>query len=139
MVISGLLLTRANVKMWLMWKTNSITAQKTIRFPLGISSVNVTKSAVSYGFGHIYWRNPFFVQWHEKLKTSKMQHQFPKCISRMENEKFSNCASKTIFWEIIYFLVKVTFNLTWKSPGASLYGWISKPCKVVYMVYKEYQ
>ena len=37
-------------------------------FPLRISSVNVTKSAVSCGFGHIYWRNPywktsFFVQW----------------------------------------------------------------------------
>ena len=26
-------------------------------FPLKISSVNVTKSAVSWGFGHIYWRN----------------------------------------------------------------------------------
>ena len=37
-------------------------------FPVRISSANVTKSAVSYGFGHIYWRNPswktsFFVQW----------------------------------------------------------------------------
>ena len=37
-------------------------------FPLRISSVNVTKSAVSYGFGYIYWRNPewktsLFVQW----------------------------------------------------------------------------
>ena len=33
-----------------------------------ISSVNVTKSAVSCGVGHVYWRNPqwktsFFVQW----------------------------------------------------------------------------
>ena len=27
-------------------------------FLLRISSVNVTKSAVSCGFGHIYWRNP---------------------------------------------------------------------------------
>ena len=27
-------------------------------FPLGISSVNRTKSAVPCGFGHIYWRNP---------------------------------------------------------------------------------
>ena len=37
-------------------------------FPLRISSLNVTKSAVSSGFGHIYWRNskwktPFVVQW----------------------------------------------------------------------------
>ena len=27
-------------------------------FPLRISAINVTKSAVSCGFGHIYWRNP---------------------------------------------------------------------------------
>ena len=27
-------------------------------FPLRVSSVNVTKSAVSCEFGHIYWRNP---------------------------------------------------------------------------------
>ena len=42
------------------------TAQK-MKFSLSISSVNVTKSAVSCGFSHIYWRNPqwktsFFVQ-----------------------------------------------------------------------------
>ena len=33
------------------------TAQKW-SFPLRISSVNVTKSAVSSGFGQINWRNP---------------------------------------------------------------------------------
>ena len=27
-------------------------------FPLKISSVNGTKSAISCGFGHIYWRKP---------------------------------------------------------------------------------
>ena len=32
-------------------------AQK-IKFPLRISSVNVTKSAGNSGFGHTYWRNP---------------------------------------------------------------------------------
>ena len=31
------------------------TTQKS--FPLMISSVNMTKSAVSYGFGQIYWRD----------------------------------------------------------------------------------
>ena len=30
---------------------------KKLSFPLRISSVNVTISAVSCGFGHIYWRN----------------------------------------------------------------------------------
>ena len=43
------------------------TAQKW-SFPLRISSVNVTKSAIFSGIGHIYWRNSewkilFFVQW----------------------------------------------------------------------------
>ena len=34
------------------------TLHKKWSFPLRISSVNVTKSAVSPGFGHIYWKNP---------------------------------------------------------------------------------
>ena len=39
---------------------NPITLHKKWNFPLRISLVNVTKSAVSCGFGHIYQRNP---QW----------------------------------------------------------------------------
>ena len=35
-----------------------LTLHKKLSFPLRISSVNVTKSAVSCGFGHIYWGNP---------------------------------------------------------------------------------
>ena len=35
-----------------------LTLHKKWSFPLRISSVNVTKSAASCGFGHIYWRNP---------------------------------------------------------------------------------
>ena len=34
------------------------TLHKKWTFPLRIFSVNVTKSAVCCGFGHIYWRNP---------------------------------------------------------------------------------
>ena len=34
------------------------TLHKKWSFPLGISSVNVTKFAVSCGFAHIYGRNP---------------------------------------------------------------------------------
>ena len=37
---------------------NLITLHKKWNFPFRISSVNVIKSAVSCGFGHIYWRNP---------------------------------------------------------------------------------
>ena len=52
-----------------LWKGSS-SLHKKWSFPLRISSVNVTKSAVSdSGLGHIYWRNPewetsFFVQYH---------------------------------------------------------------------------
>ena len=35
-----------------------LSLHKKWSFPLRISSVNVTKSAVSCGFGQIYWRNP---------------------------------------------------------------------------------
>ena len=34
------------------------TLHKKWSFPLMISLVNVTKSAVYCGFAHIYWRNP---------------------------------------------------------------------------------
>ena len=35
-----------------------VSLHKKWSFLLRISSVNVAKSAVSYGFGHIYWKNP---------------------------------------------------------------------------------
>ena len=52
-----------SIVIWLKY----ISLHKKWSFPLRISSVNLTKSAVSCGFGHIYWRNPswktsFFVQ-----------------------------------------------------------------------------
>ena len=34
------------------------TLHKKLSFPVRISSVNVTKSSVPCGFGHIYWKNP---------------------------------------------------------------------------------
>ena len=54
------------------FQTQMWSLHKKWSFPLRISSVNVTKSAASCGFGHIYWRNPqckssFFVQWIIKI------------------------------------------------------------------------
>ena len=34
------------------------TAKKKWRFPLRISSANVTKPAGNCGFGHVFWRSP---------------------------------------------------------------------------------
>ena len=60
-----------------LWMTASLTGlhfmkatwplHKKWSFPLRISSINVTKSVVSCGFRHIYWRNP-------KWKTSFFVH-----------------------------------------------------------------
>ena len=52
---------------------------KKLSFPLRISSVNVTKSAVSCRFGHIYQRNPewktsFFVQWFSCKYWETLKH-----------------------------------------------------------------
>ena len=59
------------------------TLHKKWSFPLRISSVNKTKSAVSYGFGHIYSRNPswktlFFMQRKLHYKTNRLSWNFPK-------------------------------------------------------------
>ena len=43
---------------WLHLLLSPMTLHKKWRFPLRISSVNVTKSGDSCGFGHIHWKNP---------------------------------------------------------------------------------
>ena len=53
-----------NLNKFLAIDFNEQTLHKKRNFPLRISSVNVTKSAVSCGFGHIYCRNP---QWKTSL------------------------------------------------------------------------
>ena len=49
------------------WHRQLTSLYKKWSFPLKIAPVIVTKSAVSCGFGHIYWRNP-------KWKTSFFVH-----------------------------------------------------------------
>ena len=49
-IIASLLVFRKSIM--------NLTLHKKLSFPLKISSVNVTNSAVSSGFGHIYLRNP---------------------------------------------------------------------------------
>ena len=40
------------------WHVKCFHCTKKLNFPLRISSVNVTKSTFSCGFGYIFWRNP---------------------------------------------------------------------------------
>ena len=69
-------------------------------FPLRISSINVTKCAVSCGFGHIYWRNP---QW----KTSFFERRpMPRGYQW----------SRKLFWTLNMFKgMKNSFKHLWWS------------------------
>ena len=60
-----------------------ITLHKTWSIPLRISSVNMTTFAGNCGFGHIYWRNPywktsFFVQCYFHISNCNNARDFFK-------------------------------------------------------------
>ena len=71
------------------------TMHKKWSFSLGISSVNVTKSAENCGFGHINWRNPqwkisFFVLCKYREKSPNLGffvHIFPYSVWIQENKE----------------------------------------------------
>ena len=85
-------------------------------FPIAIFSVNVTTSAVSCEFGHIYWRNPywktsFFVQWflddiEVNINMSNSCQSFLyttlENIRKSENQRFSDVIrgyrERTVAW-----------------------------------------
>ena len=73
-------------------------------FPLRISLVNVTKSAVSCGFGHIYWRNSrwktlFFVHW--KIRST--------CAWQMLYLDYSNLQERRNVSKFTWLLEEVDF------------------------------
>ena len=64
------------------WSGPNCASAKTLHkkwsFPWRISSVNVAESAGNCGFGHIYWRNPWwktsiFVQWDKSIVHNSNQ------------------------------------------------------------------
>ena len=87
------------------------TAQKW-SFPLRISSVNLTKSAVSCGFGLIYWRNPswktsFFVQHKLKLLLSnEITHDITWLLIPLNKLLFYLCLMQ-YWWNEVEFPWKV--------------------------------
>ena len=78
-------------------------------FPLTISSVNLTKSAVSCGFSHIYWiyiHFIFFVQWQEILKKFSFLTEYKKFWRNLvfsgEQINFLSCPrSVSLGWLLI--------------------------------------
>ena len=106
---------------------NFFSVHKKLNFPLSISSVNVTKSAASGRFGHIYWKNSLmenfifcgvFVPWiaqvialrqlklhWQKLKDEYLRPGFisipPYCMSKFETQKRRNITIFTIFGSLV--------------------------------------
>ena len=86
------------------WDLSWDTAQK-MKFPLRISSVNVTKSTGNCGFGHIYWRNPqsktlFFVQrdsWEPSLSSIKKFREKYSLFKKKQTIVFENSPLTSIF------------------------------------------
>ena len=78
-------------------------------FPVRISSVYVTKPAVSCVFGHIYWRNPswktsIFVQWFQQ--NALIEHAQSKLIYHDQLQKS--------YTQGIY------YNIKWKTSPRKL-------------------
>ena len=79
------------------------TLHKKWSFPFRVSSVNVTKSADSCGFGHICWRNPkwknsFFVQWNEFFFFWEKEHR--KIIQMIQEEILHQVLSLQKYYHI---------------------------------------
>ena len=70
------------------------TLHKKWSFPLRISSANVTRSAVSCGFGRMYWKNP---QWETSFFCAVI---FLKSEKRFFYISGANC--NTFFWSSFY-------------------------------------
>ena len=75
-----------------------------------ISLVNVTKSLVSCGFGHIYWRNPqwktsFFVQW--KISSTYARKMLCLDYSNLHQSTIDYAVNYASLLEGIYFLYMV--------------------------------
>ena len=99
-----------------MWKVllkepYTLTLYKKRSFQLRISSLNVTKSAVSCGFGQNYWRNPwwktsFFVQ----CESWSLASVFLQSSGKMSQKFLAN--KRSYFSAVIYRLSVMSFN--WK-------------------------
>ena len=83
-------------------------------FPLKISSVNVTRSAVSDGYGHIYWRNPwwktsFFVQCVLFVSISLFLSLFGWFRAKWNTQKLKHVRGILMFpsWKYDFFIMLI--------------------------------
>ena len=79
----------SNIKLHFIHIEHFISTAKTT------SSVNVTKSTFSYGFGHIYWRNlerktSFFVKWSGNYRYSKLMLMIKLMLTTDNNQSQRN-------------------------------------------------
>ena len=84
-----------------------ITLHKKWRFPLRISAVNVNESAVSFWFGHIYWRiytfTSFFVQCQSKQWSSLRIRSIWNWFLCMHNWFYLTTGDLTVFYNFPLF------------------------------------
>ena len=96
------------------WWTIDRTLRKKLSFSLRISSVNVTKSAVSCEFGHIYRRNPkwntsFFVQW-KLLDFIHILSKFHCVHQRLSKWRFISSAMEGHFEQKFKTCINYTYD-----------------------------
>ena len=115
---------------WEIWKTwicltccalwqSGCTLHKKWNFPSRISSVNVTKFAVSCELGHICWRNlqwktSFFVQWQilRSLKECFDQYSLLIWIHMVTgNEKLCKLLFKKLFLQNVLALIDLFIDI----------------------------
>ena len=108
-----------------------------------ISSVNVTKSAVSGGFGHIYWRNPL---WKTSFFRAVWYGYYQRCIQnsvkylRLSFFRSSHQRSSIeigvlkIFTKFIgNTCARISFLIKLQASGTGVFLWIScEVCKNTY-------
>ena len=97
----------------------NLSLHKIWSFPLRISSVNVTKSAFSCGFGHIYWRNPlwktsFFLQCILLFSRKKVKASIKKDLGHIKKLQLAhftanfNCNSSWYLKEVRHLEILLT-------------------------------
>ena len=72
--------------------------RKSWSFPLRIYSVNLTKSAVSCGFGYIYWRN---LQWKISIYCPVMVQQWSQIREKQPRSNIDKEVTTTKRWNIV--------------------------------------
>ena len=102
-----------------------ITLHRKWSFLFRISSLNLSKSAVSCGFGHICWRNPYWKSSFFVLRLSAISSKYDFCIRNISNDIYLNSISLKVTQAL---LIKNSFNKRAEHGSWSKYAITSQTC-----------